>query len=70
VADALQHTLVRDRQRAGCSVRQRLHPGAQTLSLFVSPSSTKFLIDGRPIADYGPTTAPDIITSIGGIPPC
>ena len=45
-------------------------PGAQTVSFFgLSPSYTKYLIDGRPIADYPALyNGTDIITSITGIP--
>ena len=45
-------------------------PGAQVVSFFgLSPSYTKFLIDGRPVADYPALyNGTDIVTSVTGIP--
>jgi outer membrane receptor protein involved in Fe transport len=70
VADALQHSSFATGAIQGPQFVNGFTPGAQTLSLFgLSPSYTKFLIDGRPIADYPALyNGTDIITSISGIP--
>ena len=70
VADALQHTSFATGSVQGPQSVNGFTPGAQTLSLFgLSPSYTKYLIDGRPIADYPALyNGTDIITSISGIP--
>jgi iron complex outermembrane recepter protein len=70
VADALQHSSFATGAVQGPQFVNGFTPGAQTLSLFgLSPSYTKYLIDGRPIADYPALyNGTDIITSISGIP--
>ncbi|MDE1923602.1 MAG: TonB-dependent receptor, partial [Gammaproteobacteria bacterium] len=70
VADALQHSSFATGAVQGPQFSNGFTPGAQTLSLFgLSPSYTKYLIDGRPIADYPALyNGTDIITSITGIP--
>lgn len=70
VADALQRTSMATGAVQGPQNNGGFTQGAQTLSLFgLSPSYTKFLIDGRPIADYPALyNGTDIITSIDGIP--
>jgi iron complex outermembrane receptor protein len=70
IADALQHSAMATGAVQGPQFVNGFTPGAQTLSLFgLSPSYTKFLIDGRPIADYPALyNGTDIITSIDGIP--
>ena len=70
VADALQHSSFATGAVQGPQTVNGFTPGAQTLSLFgLSPSYTKYLIDGRPIADYPALyNGTDIITSISGIP--
>lgn len=70
VADALQHSSFATGSVQGPSNTGGFTQGAQTLSLFgLSPSYTKYLIDGRPIADYPALyNGTDIITSISGIP--
>jgi outer membrane receptor protein involved in Fe transport len=69
IAQALQHTAfatgsIQDGQFLGFT------PGAKVASFFgLSPSYTKYLIDGRPIADYPALyNGTDIIVSISGIP--
>src|SRR5665213_4402467 len=53
VADALQHASFSTGAVEGPQYNGGFTPGAQTLSLFgLSPSYTKYQIDGRPIADY------------------
>jgi iron complex outermembrane receptor protein len=70
VADALQHASFATGSVQGANTTGAFTQGAQTLSLFgLSPSYTKYLIDGRPIADYPALyNGTDIITSISGIP--
>jgi len=70
VADALQHSAMATGAVQGPQQVNGFTPGAQTLSLFgLSPSYTKFLIDGRSIADYPALyNGTDIVTSIDGIP--
>ena len=70
VADALQHSVPATGAVQGPQNTGGFTPGASTLSLFgLSPSYTKFLIDGRPIADYPALyNGTDIIASIDGIP--
>ena len=70
IADALQHSAIATGAVQGPQFVNGFTPGAQTLSLFgLSPSYTKFLLDGRPIADYPALyNGSDIITSIDGIP--
>ena len=68
VADALQHSSFSTGAVQGPQFSVGFTPGAQTLSLFgLSPSYTKYLIDGRPIADYPALyNGTDVIT---GTPP-
>jgi iron complex outermembrane receptor protein len=70
VADALQHSALATGAIQGPQFSGGFTVGAQTISLFgLSPSYTKFLIDGRPIADYPALyNGTDIIVSISGIP--
>ncbi len=70
VADALQHTSFATGSVQGAQYTGGFTQGAKTLSMFgLSPSYTKYLIDGRPIADYPALyNGTDIITSISGIP--
>jgi len=70
VADALQRSALATGAVQGPQFVQGFTPGAQTISLFgLSPSYTKFLIDGRPIADYPALyNGTDIITDISTIP--
>ncbi len=70
VAEALQHSSFATGSVQGPQFVNGFTPGAETLSLFgLSPSYTKYLIDGRPIADYPALyNGTDIITSISGIP--
>ncbi|MBV9697992.1 MAG: TonB-dependent receptor [Gammaproteobacteria bacterium] len=70
VAEALQHSNFATGSVQGPQFVNGFTPGAQTLSLFgLSPSYTKYLLDGRPIADYPALyNGTDIITSISGIP--
>ncbi|MBS0373894.1 MAG: TonB-dependent receptor [Proteobacteria bacterium] len=70
VADALQRSVVATGAVQGPQFVNGFTPGAQTISMFgLSPSYTKFLIDGRPIADYPALyNGTDIVVSIDGIP--
>ena len=70
VADALQHMSLSTGFVQGPLTTGGFTQGAQTLSMFgLSPSYTKFLIDGRPLADYPALyNGTDIIASIDGIP--
>jgi iron complex outermembrane receptor protein len=70
VAEALQHSSFATGAVQGPQFVVGFTPGVQTLSLFgLSPSYTKFLIDGRPIADYPALyNGSDAVNSITGIP--
>ena len=70
VADALQRSSFATGHVQNPQESNQFTPGAQTLSFFgLSPSYTKYLIDGRPIADYPALyNGSDIITSLTGIP--
>ena len=70
VAEALQRSSFATGAVQNPQISNQFTPGAQTLSFFgLSPSYTKYLIDGRPIADYPALyNGSDIITSISGIP--
>jgi outer membrane receptor protein involved in Fe transport len=70
VADALQQASFSSGSVQGSQFVNGFTPGAQTLSLFgLSPSYVKYLIDGRPMADYPALyNGTDIITNISGIP--
>ncbi len=70
VADALQHASFATGAVQGAQSTNGFTPGASTLSLFgLSPSYTKYLIDGRPLADYPALyNGSSAITSISGIP--
>ena len=70
IADALQHSSFATGAVQGPQYSGGFTQGAQTLSMFgLSPSYTKYLIDGRPIADYPALyNGTDIITSLTGIP--
>ena len=70
VADALQQQVYSTGSVQGAQFSNGFTPGAQTLSLFgLSPSYVKYLIDGRPMADYPALyNGTDTITNISGIP--
>jgi iron complex outermembrane receptor protein len=70
VADALQHTSFATGGIQNSQSANGFTPGAEVLSLFgLAPGYTKYLIDGRPIADYPALyNGSDTITSISGIP--
>jgi len=70
VADALQHMSFATGSIQGGGFSGGFTQGAKTLSLFgLSESYTKFLIDGRPIADYPALyNGTDNFVSIEGIP--
>jgi iron complex outermembrane receptor protein len=70
VAEALQHSSFATGSIQGPQTVNGFTPGAQTLSLFgLSPSYTKYLIDGRPLADYPALyNGSNAINSISGIP--
>lgn len=70
VADALQHTSFATGGIQNGQFSGGFTPGAEVLSLFgLAPGYTKYLIDGRPIADYPALyNGSDTVTSISGIP--
>ena len=70
IAEALQHTSFATGSVQGSEYVGGFTQGAKTLSLFgLSPSYTKYLIDGRPLADYPALyNGTDTIVSISGIP--
>lgn len=70
IADALQRSSFATGAVQGAEYNGGFTQGAQTLSMFgLSPSYTKYLIDGRPIADYPALyNGTDIFTSLNGIP--
>jgi iron complex outermembrane recepter protein len=70
VAEALQHSSFATGAVQGPQTVNGFTPGAQTLALFgLSPSYTKYLIDGRPLADYPALyNGSSAINSITGIP--
>jgi iron complex outermembrane recepter protein len=70
VAEALQHTSFATGAIQNPQETNSFTPGAQLVSFFgLSASYTKFLIDGRPMADYPALyNGTDIVTSITGIP--
>ena len=70
LADALQQQVYSTGSVQGAQFSNGFTPGAQTLSLFgLSPSYVKYLIDGRPMADYPALyNGTDVITNISGIP--
>lgn len=70
VAEALQHSSFATGAVQGPQFVNGFTPGVQTLSLFgLSPSYTKFLIDGRPLADYPALyNGSEAVNSITGIP--
>jgi iron complex outermembrane receptor protein len=70
IADALQHTAFATGAIQGAQSTNGFTPGANVVSLFgLSPSYTKYLIDGRPLADYPALYNGSVaITSISGIP--
>lgn len=70
VADALQSQVYSTGSVQGAQSANSFTPGAQTLSMFgLSPSYTKYLIDGLPMADYPALyNGTDVITNISGIP--
>ena len=70
IAEALQHAAFATGAVQGAQATNGFTPGANTLSLFgLSPSYTKYLLDGRPLADYPALyNGSEAITSISGIP--
>ena len=70
VAEALQHSSFATGAVQGPQFINGFTPGVQTLSLFgLSPSYTKFLIDGRPLSDYPALyNGSQSVNSITGIP--
>jgi len=72
VAEALQHSSFATGNVQNPQEPNQFTPGAQTVKFFgLSASYTKYLIDGRPIADYPALyNGSDIIASLSGIPPC
>jgi iron complex outermembrane receptor protein len=70
VADALQHMSFSTGSVQGGGTSASFTQGANTISLFgLDPSYTKFLIDGRPIADYPALyNGTENFVSISGIP--
>jgi outer membrane receptor protein involved in Fe transport len=70
VSEALQRSALATGAVQGPQFVNGFTPGLQTISLFgLSPSYTKFLIDGRPIADYPALyNGTDIVTDISTIP--
>jgi iron complex outermembrane recepter protein len=70
VAEALQHSSFATGSNQGPQTSGSFTQGAQTLSLFgLSPSYTKYLIDGRPLADYPALyNGSNSVNSISGIP--
>ena len=70
VADALQHSSFATGSVQGGGFSGGFTQGANVVSFFgLSPSYTKILIDGRPIADYPALyNGTDIVPSIQGIP--
>jgi iron complex outermembrane recepter protein len=70
VADALQHSSFSTGSVQGGGFSGGFTQGANTISLFgLDPSYTKFLIDGRPIADYPALyNGSENFVSISGIP--
>jgi outer membrane receptor protein involved in Fe transport len=70
IADALQHASFATGSVQGGGYSGGFTQAVQTLSLFgLSPSYVKYLIDGRPMADYPALyNGTDIVTSISGIP--
>jgi outer membrane receptor for ferrienterochelin and colicin len=70
IAEALQHTSFATGAVAGPGQVGSYAPGAQVVSLFgLSPAYTKYLIDGRPMADYPALyVGTDVIESLSGIP--
>jgi iron complex outermembrane recepter protein len=70
VADALQRAAVSTGSVQGAGFSGGFTQGANTISLFgLDPSYTKFLLDGRPIADYPALyNGTENFVSISGIP--
>jgi iron complex outermembrane recepter protein len=70
VSEALQHSALATGSVQGPQYVGGFTQGLQTISLFgLSPSYTKFLINGRPIADYPALyNGTDIVTDISTIP--
>jgi iron complex outermembrane recepter protein len=70
VADALQHMSFATGAVQGAGYSGGFTQGIKTFSLFgLSPSYTKVLIDGRPLADYPALyNGTDIVPNVDGIP--
>ena len=70
IADALQHSSFATGSVQGAQYSGGFTQGALTLSMFgLSPSYVKYLIDGRPMADYPALyNGSDSVASISGIP--
>jgi outer membrane receptor protein involved in Fe transport len=70
VAEALQHSSFATGSVQGAQFTAGFTPGVQTLSFFgLSPSYTKYLIDGRPLADYPALyNGTDAVNTLSGLP--
>jgi iron complex outermembrane recepter protein len=70
VADALQKQVYSTGSVEGAQFSGGFTPGVQTVSLFgLSPSYVKYLVDGRPMADYPALyDGTSVVTNISGIP--
>ena len=70
IADALQHSSFATGSVQGAGFSGGFTQGIKTFSLFgLSPSYTKILIDGRPLADYPALyNGTDIVPNVDGIP--
>jgi outer membrane receptor protein involved in Fe transport len=70
VADALQRSSFSTGTVQGNQTSASFTQGAETISLFgLNPGYTKFLIDGRPMADYPALyNGSDVFNNISGIP--
>lgn len=70
VSDALQHSSFATGSVQGAGFSGGFTQGIKTFSLFgLSPSYTKILIDGRPLADYPALyNGTDIVPNVDGIP--
>jgi iron complex outermembrane recepter protein len=70
LTEALQRSSFATGSVQGPQYNGSFTPGAQTISVFgLSPAYVKYLIDGRPLADYPALyNGSDIIASLNGIP--
>jgi iron complex outermembrane recepter protein len=70
LAETLQQTSLATGSVAGPQAQLSITPGLQTVSLFgFTPSFAKYLVDGRPIADYPHLYGgQDMVANLAGIP--